>query len=87
MAYFLVELYQPHRADAGVQNAAHQDRAKAAPPACQCDAVRHPQSISAPPHETCSALYQAPCADAARQAAAHCELSVERVTEATLSRE
>lgn len=87
MAEFLVELYLPREVAGGADGVAERARLAAEQIACEGAAVQHLQSIFVPADETCFFLYRAASAEAARDAAARCQLRVERVSEAVLRRE
>jgi hypothetical protein len=79
---FVVELYVARDDGAGVEHGAERARLAAEELTLEGTPVRYVRSLFVPEDETCFYLYEAPSADAVREAARRAELPFDRVTEA-----
>jgi len=70
MAYFLVELYLPRNGPDGARGVAARARSVAANASALGGGVRYVRSLFMPEDEICLELYEAPSAEAVREAAA-----------------
>jgi hypothetical protein len=80
MAEYLVELYITSSDAAGAERRGEQARRAAEQLAREGTPVRYLRSIFVPEDETCFYLYEAPSADAVREAARRAQLPCDRVT-------
>ena len=85
MAQFLLEFYVSRTDADAVERDAESARRAAEQLTREGTPVRFVRSIYVPEDETCFVLYEAPCCEAVRRAAARADLSFERLAQAVAS--